>query len=834
MSTIQKIVDNLDALRGDKVVKLSRRYEEHSSWLSGEFKLIKQLIKQKNTQRLSSESKNAEMMEEALKEAEKAAALHVQEAQSSSSKPNSVFKIAYTAASAVSTEASAASAASAQAISKKRKSPEQALDPVKLSPEQKRFSIDFEKITSEAKLPHDLTRMRKDDMLQELENRGHISLNMKCLKKDIVDALKDVLIREARNKHIAASTSAAQSTVASVAVKFHSSPEKDVVVNTKPLAAVVLPAPAPTQENTTSSKAWKEAKSSPSSKVAATTVLFSPVRVPKAVVTRSSYSCDSKRTSAGTGKGTVFSEFRQQLNEAASPRNVAQSTQEDLKLKAQNEYERRLSKAQARKSLVTQAQAQTTDVAVAVVADAAPTHAAADVLADDDEVFTEQTMPSERPSALTPPSYKQAPAKAPPATKAASPATSASTRVSDCSINEDTWMEVASPQPDRSLTTLQNGINMELTGNSPPRTFARVQAQAPAPVVQQSVAPPAAPAPVATIAAAAPSRTAVQVNSLMNLGSGIQKSSVTNTTPPNPMMMKTHTSPKAAQAVSSVAEKIAALEKSDRKPITKPTTVDAADVAAVVAVAAQVKAISPLKPNDSTFKQNFSFMKEEPKSNIAAAAAAAVEKPVKKGLFSFLAGKSKAEVQQPLVAPHAAAPVVASLVMTAISAPVVSKPVASHTPSTSVVPKPISTLPAPVMKMTPSKAAANVPAQVPVHKQGDDEYKIADNDSDGDSGSGTDDDDEDKKKQNRIPDWARGAQLKEALEKQYGMYGHKPLDPDSIFMEVQTCSLEEIFGTKEGKSGKYSHRSSSAKWDQDEITLIEKRTYRNQMGLSAH
>ena len=55
-----------------------------------------------------------------------------------------------------------------------------------------------------------------------------------------------------------------------------------------------------------------------------------------------------------------------------------------------------------------------------------------------------------------------------------------------------------------------------------------------------------------------------------------------------------------------------------------------------------------------------------------------------------------------------------------------------------------------------------------------------------------------------------------------------------LILMLSICSLEEIFGTKEGKSGKYSHRSSSAKWDQDEITLIEKRTYRNQMGLSAH
>ncbi len=76
--------------------------------------------------------------------------------------------------------------------------------------------------------------------------------------------------------------------------------------------------------------------------------------------------------------------------------------------------------------------------------------------------------------------------------------------------------------------------------------------------------------------------------------------------------------------------------------------------------------------------------------------------------------------------------------------------------------------------------------------------------SSGEEGSGTDDDEEteDKQKQQqKIPDWARSSQLKEALERQYGLNGHIPVDPDTIFHEVQTCSLEEIFGCKEGKSG---------------------------------
>ena len=132
--------------------------------------------------------------------------------------------------------------------------------------------------------------------------------------------------------------------------------------------------------------------------------------------------------------------------------------------------------------------------------------------------------------------------------------------------------------------------------------------------------------------------------------------------------------------------------------------------------------------------------------------------------------------------------------------------------------------PTPQQMQQPQQSASTVEVSPPRE-----EYKIEDDDDDSDSGSGTDeDDDDDKKKQ--IPDWAKGPKLREALEKQYGLNGHTAVDPDQIFFDVQTCSLEDIFGKREGKCGKYSVRTSSAKWDEDEITLVEKRKYRNQMG----
>ena len=59
------------------------------------------------------------------------------------------------------------------------------------------------------------------------------------------------------------------------------------------------------------------------------------------------------------------------------------------------------------------------------------------------------------------------------------------------------------------------------------------------------------------------------------------------------------------------------------------------------------------------------------------------------------------------------------------------------------------------------------------------------------------------------------------------------MDPDLIFSEVQSCSLEDIFGCKEGLTRKYASRTSSAHWDADEMTLVERRAYRKHMGYGA-
>jgi len=149
----------------------------------------------------------------------------------------------------------------------------------------------------------------------------------------------------------------------------------------------------------------------------------------------------------------------------------------------------------------------------------------------------------------------------------------------------------------------------------------------------------------------------------------------------------------------------------------------------------------------------------------------------------------------------------------------------------------------------PKEAPKEVPKEVSSVEPEEAEYQIVDREDseDEDSGSGTDEDSpapqadpqegepapRKKKDEQSIPDWARGPRLKEALERQYGLNGHSPMDPDLIFAEVQTCSLEDIFGCKEGLTRKYASRTSSAHWDADEMTLVEKRVYRKHMGYEA-
>ena len=143
----------------------------------------------------------------------------------------------------------------------------------------------------------------------------------------------------------------------------------------------------------------------------------------------------------------------------------------------------------------------------------------------------------------------------------------------------------------------------------------------------------------------------------------------------------------------------------------------------------------------------------------------------------------------------------------------------ANAPAAKIAPAPVPVVTAPVQ--------ASVAAVAPVASE---EYVIEDRDDSDESGTDGEGEADDKKPKQNVPDWARGPLLKEALERQYGLGGQIPMDPDLIFHEVSTCSLEEIFGVREGLTRKYGNRSSSAHWDADQMTLVEKRVYRKHMG----
>lgn len=185
-----------------------------------------------------------------------------------------------------------------------------------------------------------------------------------------------------------------------------------------------------------------------------------------------------------------------------------------------------------------------------------------------------------------------------------------------------------------------------------------------------------------------------------------------------------------------------------------------------------------------------------------------------------------------------------------------TKPVATTAPSTTSTSTsvlrditPSGTAPASAVKATPSTPSATTVTTTDTTITVVTEYIIEDRDDSDEEGSGTDNEKEEvdengvkiekfdengvkieKKEKQNVPDWARGPLLKEALERQYGMGGQVPVDPDLIFPEVTTCSLEEIFGAREAFTRKYGNRSSSAHWDADQMTLVEKRVYRKHMG----
>jgi hypothetical protein len=137
-----------------------------------------------------------------------------------------------------------------------------------------------------------------------------------------------------------------------------------------------------------------------------------------------------------------------------------------------------------------------------------------------------------------------------------------------------------------------------------------------------------------------------------------------------------------------------------------------------------------------------------------------------------------------------------------------------------------------VSRPPPSKPVIPVNTQQPQQQQEQQQEQQQSSSSSGSSGYSSSDDEESdeeeggsKKNESNIPSWARSSNLRKALIRQYVT---DPMDPDLIFPPVSTCDLQDIFKVSKGR---YKNRTSSANWSQDQLTLVETRQYREEMGF---
>jgi hypothetical protein len=157
MGTVEKILDTLKKMNNDRKDQATNLYEEHSIWLRTEFMKVKELI----------------LYPSSIDQKEKVLIKNEPEP--------AVVTLETTAVAVV---------ASTNETRAKRKSPEMSENSSRCSPLAKRSSTD---IIIAAGLPGDLNKLKKEELLHELESRGNCTMTMRAKKQDLVDALKALL-----------------------------------------------------------------------------------------------------------------------------------------------------------------------------------------------------------------------------------------------------------------------------------------------------------------------------------------------------------------------------------------------------------------------------------------------------------------------------------------------------------------------------------------------------------------------------------------------------------------------------------------------------------------
>ena len=164
MGTVSRIVESLLKLSDDKKNVLTKRYDEHKSWMTNELSLIREMINKS-----PGTNANATMEDDKMSTNVVSGRTSEESADSSSSAGSGIGN-------------------------KKRKTPEVSVTSTRHSPDLKRNSVDYEELAHAVGLPSDLNKLKKEQLLEELESRGITMFHAKSLKKDLVDALKEAIV----------------------------------------------------------------------------------------------------------------------------------------------------------------------------------------------------------------------------------------------------------------------------------------------------------------------------------------------------------------------------------------------------------------------------------------------------------------------------------------------------------------------------------------------------------------------------------------------------------------------------------------------------------------
>jgi len=726
MGTVEKIVDAMLKMSNDKKELASKRFEEHSAWLSHEFSLIRELIQKKR----KSSNPSIGVVSAAIKTTQ-AVQSKCPVATKSVTAPSSGAVIATNKGS-------------------KRKSPDIAIGSIRSSPDTKRGSVDYAELAVAAGLPSDLNKMKKEQLLSEIDSRGGVpGISMKSLKKELIIGLKSLLFRCQNDQ---------QETISKNGVTAQDEKKEKVMIKESKQVAQI----DNKDENLISKE--KERRGVPMCSLANMGNEISPKG-------------DSRSSNQDeTRKGSIIADYRNQLRNATSK----EATETDANIRAAAEFE-----ARQRRHRDSKARKSTTD---------------ADTESQESKVKTSSPIKSEIQISEA---MLQSPA---PTTSMALTPEPSEMAMKDDSPEQSSFIEENEAVGNSPMMNADKDVEVIAIVNDSQKQMEVISSSVDLSIAKVSIAE-SVKTDVEQNASGTQSKKGKQhdktsgktIEATMNKWDRLKnsKTAAANTStsetvvPPSTGkkargglfgFMKSAKLLLSGQKAKQEKKKEAEVHvKEDTNEIKQtgdgPTTI--ADLRAMLAAEANRVESNDESPRTSDVNASvisesvstcaYGMMENSSESIITTVETSIVSEMTKKSIENEANKQTVEESALPSVPINENKP--------EQKASLISKSTAStEITSQSKAPSSVHTI-----QSTEPPAAPSA-----------DEYQMDDRDSDSED-SGTDDESNQKsKKQSTFPDWARGAQLKEALEKQYGLNGHAPVDPDTIFPEVQSCDLEEI------------------------------------------